>query len=67
MVCERCHGTGYPAPRYVEVEGEAPRLVRDAQLPCPDCGGCGRLHCCDGLHEQPEEENMDVLIGSDRG
>jgi hypothetical protein len=22
--------------------------------PCPDCGGCGISHCCDGLQEQPE-------------
>ena len=24
-------------------------------FPCPDCGGCGTGHCCDGLREQPED------------
>ncbi len=26
-----------------------------AELPCPDCGGYGYQHCCDGLQEQPEQ------------
>lgn len=21
---------------------------------CPECGGCGVVHCCDGLQGQPE-------------
>jgi hypothetical protein len=23
--------------------------------PCPMCGGCGRIHCCEGDREQPDE------------
>jgi hypothetical protein len=23
-------------------------------LPCPECGGMGAIHCCEGLVEQPE-------------
>ena len=45
MICETCHGKGAieerPAP------GQPALLV-----PCPDCGGCGIGHCCDGLAEQ---------------
>ena len=24
--------------------------------PCPECGGCGIAHCCDGLVECPSSE-----------
>jgi hypothetical protein len=24
-----------------------------ALIPCPDCGGSGIAHCCDGICEQP--------------
>jgi hypothetical protein len=24
--------------------------------PCPECGGCGISHCCDGLVECPSSE-----------
>jgi len=41
MICPYCHGTGRHDP---------PSL-----LPCDACGGTGRLHCCDGLREQPEK------------
>lgn len=49
MLCDTCHGSGMipqrPAP------DQPPRLV-----PCPDCGGTGVGHCCDGLAEQPGDE-----------
>jgi hypothetical protein len=43
MLCARCHGT-----RFVFADG--------AKLPCPECGGVGEIHCCDGLTEQPDPE-----------
>lgn len=39
MLCPNCHGT-----RYVTDRGR--------RLPCPECGGVGEVHCCDGLREQ---------------
>jgi hypothetical protein len=41
MLCPICHGT-----RIVAVDG--------IKLPCPECGGYGEIHCCDGLAEQPD-------------
>jgi hypothetical protein len=26
----------------------------DGMIPCPDCGGQGIGHCCDGICEQPD-------------
>jgi hypothetical protein len=49
MLCPRCFGTHI--------------LLDVSQLvPCPDCGGWGEIHCCDGLTEQPEIES-DATIG----
>jgi RecJ-like exonuclease len=41
MLCPICHGQ-----RLVMVDNVA--------LPCPECGGHGEIHCCDGLQEQPD-------------
>ena len=38
MLCSRCYGR-----RMIFLEG-VPR-------PCPECGGFGDVHCCDGLQE----------------
>ena len=27
--------------------------------PCPECGGCGIAHCCDGLVECPTTGNCE--------
>ena len=36
MRCHLCEGSGMrPSPRGL--------------TPCPECGGCGVAHCCDGL------------------
>jgi hypothetical protein len=40
MLCPVCHGR-----HLVEVAG----TVR----PCPECGGMGEIHCCEGLQVQP--------------
>jgi hypothetical protein len=44
MLCDYCHGT---------------RLIQTAGMiqPCPECGGHGSLHCCDGLQAQPEPDS----------
>lgn len=39
MQCPRCHGAHFV-------------LVNGSRLPCPECGGLGEIHCCDGLQEQ---------------
>jgi hypothetical protein len=39
MICPRCYGK-----HVVIVDGKT--------VPCPECGGLGELHCCDGLQEQ---------------
>jgi hypothetical protein len=39
MLCPVCHGT------HVTVVG-------GRRVPCPECGGLGEIHCCDGLQEQ---------------
>ncbi len=41
MLCSNCHGQHF--------------VVRKGQLvPCPECGGMGEIHCCDGLVAQPD-------------
>ena len=47
MMCPRCHGTHYV-------------LANGQRLPCPECGGLGEIHCCDGLTEQPDPEGEAV-------
>jgi hypothetical protein len=41
MLCSCCHGQHF--------------VIRAGQmLPCPECGGIGEIHCCDGLTAQPD-------------
>ncbi len=41
MLCHRCHRQHW--------------VVRGGQItPCPECGGMGEIHCCEGLVAQPE-------------
>lgn len=47
MLCPRCYGT-----RFVLVHGQ--------RVPCPECGGMGEVHCCDGLTEQPDPTGQTV-------
>lgn len=46
MRCQFCDGLGTRGKGWYE---------RDME-PCPECGGTGHLHCCEGLREQPETE-----------
>lgn len=53
MVCETCKGFGDV---LIDSTGNIVLRLIDAMLmiPCPDCGGCGRTHCCEG--ERPGNE-----------
>jgi RecJ-like exonuclease len=53
MLCPRCHGT-----RTVFDHGQP--------QPCPDCGGMGEVHCCDGLTEQPGPDGEAACPVDDR-
>lgn len=46
MNCDKCHGKGWV---------DDPDIMSSARLPCEECGGNGKSHCCDGLKEQPEK------------
>jgi hypothetical protein len=59
MRCEACKGTGRkviygPSISHTffdETLGEEITIASAdfaASLPCPDCGGCGIAHCCEG-------------------
>jgi DnaJ-class molecular chaperone len=50
MICETCKGDPVVA-MSVDRDGNTMPIA----VPCPDCGGCGFSHCCDGLQEQPEK------------
>jgi len=51
MICETCRYSGRPGFVRAEptVQSELP------MVPCPDCGGQGISHCCDGICAQPSE------------
>jgi hypothetical protein len=55
MLCETCRHSGRVG--FVRASASAPadgRIGEQARLiPCPDCGGSGIAHCCDGICEQP--------------
>jgi hypothetical protein len=41
MLCPRCQGKHFV-------------LVGNSLRPCPECGGYGETHCCEGDQAQPE-------------
>jgi hypothetical protein len=47
MICDLCGGK-----RQVVILRTFMREV----IPCPECGGSGVTHCCDGLREQPQTD-----------
>ena len=57
MICERCHGTGKRVHRSV---GLRCRVKTVSLEPCPDCGGCGFTHCCEGDQAQPGEYDREA-------
>lgn len=51
MLCDTCRFSerlGFVRARRRTREDSA-----DDMVPCPDCGGQGIGHCCDGICEQP--------------
>jgi hypothetical protein len=55
MLCETCRYSGRVG--FVRAGGHTSTNDRSdeqaALIPCPDCGGSGIAHCCDGICEQP--------------
>jgi hypothetical protein len=51
MLCETCRWNERPG--FVRMR-RAVQSKDYALIPCPDCGGQGIAHCCDGICEQPE-------------
>jgi hypothetical protein len=51
MRCNFCDGTGM-------------RPQGAVLLPCPECGGCGVAHCCDGIQACCEVEGDARLEGA---
>jgi hypothetical protein len=53
MLCETCRWSGrrgfVRAPRAAETDRDGGGMI-----PCPDCGGTGIAHCCDGICAQPD-------------
>ena len=49
MLCPTCHGN-----TTVLIRDESNRLIGVRY--CPDCGGCGVVHCCEGDQCQPVDE-----------
>ncbi len=31
-------------------------------MPCPECGGLGEVHCCDGLVAQQDSSDFDYTV-----
>ena len=52
MLCETCRWTEQPG--FVRASGRAGNDEPGDMIPCPDCGGQGVAHCCDGICEQPD-------------
>jgi hypothetical protein len=54
MICETCKGLPFLVMVVTPDPDGYVHPVAVVQRPCPDCGGCGFSHCCEGLQEQPE-------------
>jgi hypothetical protein len=53
MQCDTCKDSGNPG--YVVHPPADPNGRTFYFVPCPDCGGTGVAHCCDGLRAQPDD------------
>jgi hypothetical protein len=52
MLCETCRWNERPG--FVRARRTIQRNDHYDLIPCPDCGGHGIAHCCDGICEQPD-------------
>jgi hypothetical protein len=50
MLCDTCRYNERPG--FVRVRRDEASV--DEVIPCPECGGQGIAHCCDGICEQPD-------------
>ena len=57
MLCEACRGSGRTGFVRASRKERADERTDDGVIPCPDCGGSGIAHCCDGICEQPTAPN----------
>jgi|KBSMisStaDraftv2_1062788.scaffolds.fasta_scaffold498908_2 hypothetical protein len=57
MLCETCRYSGrvgfVRAGGLTSTHTSSDDRVNEPLIPCPDCGGSGIAHCCDGICEQP--------------
>jgi hypothetical protein len=60
MLCETCRWSGRPG--FVRVAQKGQQGDHCELIPCPDCGGQGIAHCCDGICEQPDIEPLNEPI-----
>jgi hypothetical protein len=51
MLCETCRWTERPG--FVRGLARGGHVATADLIPCPECGGQGVAHCCDGICEQP--------------
>lgn len=61
MKCETCKGRGLrfqSFPETVIIDGQVVSLP--VLVPCPDCGGCGLVHCCEG--ERPGNTSVPQTV-----
>jgi excinuclease UvrABC ATPase subunit len=49
MRCEACQGCGWILVSMVNLDWSV----------CPECDGQGSQHCCEGLREQPSENEAE--------
>jgi len=56
MLCENCRWTERPGFVRARRSGLTPEQTDPDFIPCPECGGQGIAHCCDGICEQPVEQ-----------
>ena len=52
MLCETCRWSERPG--FVRARDRTGADGKGEMIPCPDCGGQGIGHCCDGICEQPD-------------
>ena len=50
MRCTFCGGSG-----TTDWPALVSRRVHNVAVPCPECGGSGHMHCCEGLQEQADD------------
>jgi hypothetical protein len=60
MLCETCRWSGRPG--FVRVTRNLQQDGHREMMPCPDCGGRGIAHCCDGICAQPDAEPLNEPI-----